>query len=148
MTSLNPAGTQDIGVLLPMIETCHDELGLGFQPDVVQTALTPLLAGSQLGQVFLAGPRRAPIGYVALSYGWSLRQGGVCGVLDQIFVRPQVRRRGIGSSILSALPGQLRQAGIRSLAAEIDGTDDKVRRFLEKLRFTAQPGALRLTTRF
>lgn len=148
MTSLNLAGPQDIGVLLPMVETYHQELGLRFQADAVQTALAPLLTDARFGQVFLAGPRRAPIGYVVLSHGWSLRQGGAFGVLDQIFVRPQVRRRGIGSSILSALPGQLRQAGIRTLAAEIDGRDGKVRRFLEKLRFTANPDTLRLITRF
>jgi ribosomal protein S18 acetylase RimI-like enzyme len=85
---------------------------------------------------YLIGPARAPIGYVILGFGWSVRSAGLEGVVDELYIRRAVRGRGIGSEVMSALPRALAGAGLRSLHLQVRRDDAKTRKLYEKLRFT------------
>ena len=95
--------------------------------------------------IYLAGPRRAPIGYLILSFGWSVKRGGLEGVIDQFFIRPGVRGRGIGSEILNALPNALAGAGLKALHLEVARNDARARAHCERMRFEPREPYLRMT---
>ena len=79
--------------LLPLVAAFHAEAGI--ETSEVQRAdgITPLLEGSPHGAAYLIGPARAPIGYIVVSFGWSLEFGGMDGFIDELFIRPGVRER-------------------------------------------------------
>ncbi len=57
------------------------------------------------------------------------------GFLDEIYIRPGVRGRGIGSEIMLSLPKALAGAGLKALHLEVDREDASVRKLYEKLHF-------------
>ena len=80
--------------------------------------ILPLLEGSPHGAVYLIGPARAPIGYAIVSFGWSVEFGGLDGFVDELYLRPAVRRRGIATEALLALGQRLGAAGMTAALDE------------------------------
>lgn len=139
MTALTLAHADHLTALLPLAEAFHAEMGYGSDRAHLEGAFAPLLAGSPHGNVYLIGPARAPIGYLALSFGWSIEFGGLEAYLDEIYIRPAVRGRGIGSEVLGHLPRALaKEAGLKALSLEVRRDDAAARAFYEKARFTAR----------
>ena len=135
MTALTLARPEDLDRLLPLVEAFHADQGIALDDATRRAALQPLLDGSPHGAVYLAGPRRAPIGYIIIAFGWSVELGGMDGFVDEFFIRPGVRGRGIGSEILNALPRALAGAGLRALHLEVARDNTRARALYEKLRF-------------
>jgi len=148
VTALTLAKTSDIDSILPLIAAFHTEAGIAQDDAGRRAAVLPLLDGSPHGAIYIAGPVRAPIGYAAISFGWSLEYGGLDGILDEIYIRPGVRGRGIGSDILSALPKALAGAGLRALHLEVARGDDKTRAFYERMHFSARDGYILMSRTF
>lgn len=118
-----------------MVGDFHAEEGIAQDDATRRGALLPLLEGSPHGAVYLAGPARAPIGYVVICFGWSVEFGGMDGFVDEIYIRPAVRGRGIGSEILMSLPKALAGAGLKALHLEVARDNDRARKLYEKLHF-------------
>jgi ribosomal protein S18 acetylase RimI-like enzyme len=116
--ALHLAGPDDLDRLLPMVAVCHLEDGRARDEAHRRAGLAPLLEGSPLGAVYLIGPRKAPVGYIVVSFGWSLEFGGMDGFVDEFWIRPNVRGRGMGSEVLGALVPALEAAGLRALHLE------------------------------
>ncbi|MFY0680107.1 MAG: GNAT family N-acetyltransferase [Thalassovita sp.] len=135
MTALHMASPSDLERLVPLVRAFQEEFGLSRTDEHRRAALMPLLEGSPHGVAYLFGPQRAPIGYTVISFGWSLELGGMDGFVDEIYVRPGVRGRGIGSEVLTALPKALAGAGLKALHLEVKRDDDDTQRFYRRLRF-------------
>ncbi|MDZ7710945.1 MAG: GNAT family N-acetyltransferase [Roseovarius sp.] len=137
MTALTLAKPDDLDRLLPMVASRHGEAGQAQDEAARRAALGPLLDGSPHGAIYLIGPPRAPIGYVALSFGWSLAAGGLTGRIDEMHIRRAVRGRGIGAEVLGSLPRALAGAGLRALEVEIGREDTRTRALFTRQRFQA-----------
>ena len=138
MTTLTIARPEDIDTLMPLVEAFHQEEQTGTPPDRLRAAIAPLLDGSPHGTVYIAGPKRAPIGYVVISFGWSIEFAGLDGFLDEIYIRPGVRGRGIGTEILQSLPKALAAHGMQAIHLEVHRDNAKARALYEKLRFESR----------
>ncbi len=148
VTALTLAKPDDIDHILPLIAAFHTEAGIAQDDAGRRASVQPLLDGSPHGAIYIAGPVRAPIGYAAISFGWSLEFGGLDGILDEIYIRPGVRKRGIGTEILSALPKALAGAGLRALHLEVARDDVAARTFYERRHFTARDGYMLMSRIF
>jgi ribosomal protein S18 acetylase RimI-like enzyme len=116
---LHLAGTDDLEKLLPMIERFHAEAGIPSSDETRRDAVGPLLDGSPLGAVWFVGPKMAPVGYMAVSFGWSIALGGMDAFIDELWVREKVRGRGMGSEALAALIPALEGGGVKALHLEV-----------------------------
>lgn len=148
MTTLTLARAAEADRLLPLVVAFQAEAGIEQDEATRSAALIPLLEGSPHGAVYLVGPQRAPIGFVVVTFGWSLDLGGLDGCLDTIYIRPGVRGRGIGSEILLSLPRALSGAGLRALHLEVPRDDAAARALYERLHFKPCAQSLRMTRRF
>ncbi|PJJ87138.1 acetyltransferase (GNAT) family protein [Brevirhabdus pacifica] len=83
-------------------------------------ALLELLGGTPLGVIYLIGPRRSPIGYIALSFGHSIARGGIIGSVEEFYLRRALRGRGIGTEVLGNLLRALSSHGLRALRVETE----------------------------
>lgn len=116
---LHLAAAADADRLLPMVAAYHRQEGIDVDDDHRRKALTPLLEGSPHGAVWFIGPKISPVGYVAVSFGWSIELGGMEGFIDEIWVREKVRGRGMGSEAVTTLMKSLKEAGLRALHLEV-----------------------------
>ncbi|AVO39523.1 GNAT family N-acetyltransferase [Pukyongiella litopenaei] len=133
--SLHLAGPGDLDRLTGFVAAFHDEMGIRQDAATRQDALAPLLDGSPYGAAYLIGPARSPIGYVIVTFGWSVEFGGMDGFVDEIWLRPAVRRRGIATEVLSELPKALAGAGVKALHLEVDRDDEAAQRIYLRAGF-------------
>lgn len=139
MTAMTLAKPEDLERLLPLVAAFHAEEGITDVDDATRRAgVAPLLEGSPHGAIYILGPARAPVGYVCVSFGWSLAFGGLDGFLDEIYIRPGVRGRGIGTEVLRTLPRALAGAGMKAIHLEVHRDNPKARALYASLRFEAR----------
>lgn len=144
--ALHLAGPADMDRLLPLIAAFQDSEGIEQDDDTRRAAVSPLLEGSPLGAVYIIGPVRAPIGYIVVTFGWSLEFGGMDGFVDELFIRPAVRGRGIATEVLTQLPKALAEAGLKALHLEVDHDNETARRLYARCGFRLR-GRYALMTR-
>ena len=137
-TALHLARPEDLDRLLPLVEAFHSEEGIVQEDDERVAALMPLLDGSPLGAIYLIGPTRAPVGYIIITFGWSVEFGGMDGFVDEIYIRPAVRGRGIATEVLLDLPKALAGAGLTALHLEVDRTNEATQRLYLRTGFKAR----------
>ena len=121
--ALRLARPDDLDRLMGLVSAFHAETGIEQDTDQRREALLPLLEGIPHGCVYLIGPGRAPLGYIVLTFGWSVEFGGMDGFIDEIYIRPAVRKRGIATEVLQDLPKALAEAGLTALHLEVDRED-------------------------
>jgi ribosomal protein S18 acetylase RimI-like enzyme len=132
---LHLAGPDDLDRLLPMVAAYHAYERIDTTAEHRRAALAPLLAGSPHGAVWFIGPRLSPVGYVVVTFGWSIEFGGLDAIIDELFIREAVRGRGMGSEALRALIATLEGSGLRALHLEVDEDNEVARRFYARLGF-------------
>ncbi|PCJ06086.1 MAG: GNAT family N-acetyltransferase [Rhodobacteraceae bacterium] len=133
--ALHLAKPDDLEKVLSLVTAFHDEMGIASSDDSRRAAIKPLLDGIPYGAVYLAGPARAPIGYIVVTFSWSIEFGGMDGCIDELYVRPPVRGRGIATEVLTALPKTLGEAGIKALHLEVDRDNESSQRLYARSRF-------------
>ncbi|WP_299605756.1 N-acetyltransferase [uncultured Tateyamaria sp.] len=123
-----------------LVAAFHAEEGITLSDDARAAGLQPLLDGIPHGAAYLIGPPRAPIGYVVVTFGWSIEFGGMDGFVDEIFIRPGVRGRGIATEVLLALPRALGGAGVKALHLEVATDNTTAQRLYARAGFRLRDG--------
>jgi ribosomal protein S18 acetylase RimI-like enzyme len=136
--ALHLAKSGDLDRLAALVTAFHAEEGLDLSDDARRAGLAPLLEGIPHGAAYLIGPARAPMGYVIVTFGWSIEMGGMDAFIDEIYLRPAVRGRGIAGEILISLPKALATAGIKALHLEVDRDNERAKRLYGRAGFKAR----------
>jgi ribosomal protein S18 acetylase RimI-like enzyme len=133
--ALHLAKPDDLDRLLALVAAFHAEEGLQTTDDSRRAGIAPLLDGIPHGAAYLVGPARSPIGYVIVTFGWSVEFGGMDAFVDEIYVRRAVRGRGIASEVLISLPHALAQGGIKAIHLEVDRENAAAQRLYARAGF-------------
>jgi ribosomal protein S18 acetylase RimI-like enzyme len=123
------AGPGDIPALLALMRDYYAFDGLSFSPAQARRRLRELIQSPALGMAWLlraGGP--APVGYVVVTFAFGLEHGRRAEV-DEIYLRPEARRRGFGGSVLRVLEESLRAAGFESVHADVEHDNRDSRAF-------------------
>jgi len=136
---LHLATPEDASKLEPMIAAYHALEGINSDEDHRHAAIAPLLEGSPHGAIWLIGPKMSPVGYIAVSFGWSIEVGGLGGFIDELWVREKVRGRGMGSEAVLTLIKSLKGAGLMALHLEISPENTRAETLYGRLGFTRRP---------
>jgi len=134
-TAIHLATPDDAPRLLPLISAFHTEYGIERSDAQREAALLPLLEGSPLGAAWLFGPAKAPTGYTVITFGWSMEMGGMDAFVDELYIRPTVRKRGIASEVLLAISSSLSDVGVQALHLEVDRDDQSTQRLYTRAHF-------------
>jgi ribosomal protein S18 acetylase RimI-like enzyme len=117
---LAPAGPEDLDRLLPMLERFNASQGYRFDGARARRALGALLARPELGLAYRILAGGETVGYAVLCFGFSLEWGGRDAFLDEIYLEPGARGRGLGRRALRALVEAARAAGVCALHLEVE----------------------------
>lgn len=112
------ATLDDLPTVLALMQAFYAEERLRFDPTATQRAVRTLLGDATCGAVLLLG-EDAELGYVALTRGFSLEQGGHYALLDELYVAPSARGQGFGAQALEVAAAQARAWGVAVLRLEV-----------------------------
>lgn len=138
MSLLHLATPDDRARLLTMIAAYHDVEGIQSTDDDRQAALDVLFSGEVQAAIWLIGPRRSPVGYIAVSFGFSIELGGRDAMIDEFFIREAIRGRGMGSQTLELLVPMLKELGVKTLHLEIDSDNARAAKLYNRAGFRAR----------
>ena len=107
-------------------------------PDVLTARLRSLLAGDAV-IAFVSG--KPPVAVALTTLRPNVWYDGPVALLDELYVVPDLRGRGIGSALLALVEATARKRGAEVLEVNVDGEDIDARRFYERHGYTnTEPG--------
>jgi ribosomal protein S18 acetylase RimI-like enzyme len=86
----------------------------------LRDAVAGMLADVRRGAILVAGDGVRVIGVAALAFTWTLEHGGQAAWLDELYVEPAARDRGLGRRLLDAALAHAHESGARAVDLEID----------------------------
>ncbi len=132
-TTIRNAGPADADAIVTMMEAFYAEDDMPFDPGRADSAVRQLLEAPDLGRAWIAERHGEIAGYAVLTLGFSLEYMGRDGFVDDLYVRPGHRGRGIGTAMLGELLGACQVLRVRALHLEVGrgkaGAQSLYRRF-------------------
>ena len=108
----------DVDALVRLMRQFYAEEDLDLSEVAALRAFESLLDDSRLGQVWMIEEDGHPAGFVVLTVSFSMEYGGLRGFVDDFYVSPPYRRRGLGHAALEEVTRACRRRGVRALVVE------------------------------
>ena len=112
------AGPSDEMTLLGLARAFYAEDGNALSRSSEQ-AVSRLLRDRSLGLAFKIVQQGRVVGYAVLCFGFSIEWGGRDAFVDDLYIEPGERGRGLGSHTIEQLTVAARQAGCAALHLEV-----------------------------
>jgi GNAT superfamily N-acetyltransferase len=112
-----------------------------FTPDASkqETALKMILADPKVGRIFVARDGRSVVAMASLLYTVSTAEGGRAALFEDLVVRPDYRKQGIGAKLLEHVVAQARAEGLLRLTLLTDMQNERAQVLYRKLGFVGSP---------
>ena len=140
--AFKPADVADIDLLLEFMREFYEFDHLALDKRAARSALRQILSNESFGRVWLIQVDGDPIGYIALTLGFSLEFHGRDASIDEIYIRMQHRGRGIGRRAIEFVEGACRSLGVRALHLEVERENTNAQAVYRKLGFEDQDSYL------
>jgi ribosomal protein S18 acetylase RimI-like enzyme len=111
----------------------HDRLP--WRPRPARAALAGLLRDARRGRAWLIEAGGEPAGYLVVTLGWSLEYLGLDAFIDELYLVPAWRGRGVGSAAVRLAEAACRRLGVRALHLEVERRNRRARLFYRRAGF-------------
>ena len=112
----------------------------GFDSWVIAQQLDRVIGDRRLGIVMLASDAENLIGYLLAVYVFSLEHHGLTAEIDEFYVEPACRSRGVGSSLLKAAERAAVDVGCTNLSLQLADGNHRAREIYLRHGFTPRRG--------
>jgi len=141
MTAIHLATPDDVPELLPLVERYWKFEGLRhFSNERIEKLLREAVANPNRTACWLAIRDRKVLGYLLVVFVFSLEHGGMMAEIDEFYVEPDTRSKGIGSELLRVAERVLGRAGYLRLQMQIGVDNERGRAFYQRQGFTRRAG--------
>jgi len=103
-------------LLLRQLEEHHIQVCL----DDLKKTMAAAIDNENLGFFLMAQKDKRTIGVAYVSFTWTLEHAGKSAWLEELYVMPEWRNRGVGRRLLSAVIQQARARGCAAIDLEVD----------------------------
>jgi ribosomal protein S18 acetylase RimI-like enzyme len=121
-----PVASADENVLLRMMRSLAEQEpgAYFFDEPVVREALRKFLANPDLGRAWIFVDGETPVGYIVLTFGYSFEYRGRDSFIDELYIEPQYRRKGIGRRAMQFVEERAGELGVNAVHLEVDQGND------------------------
>ena len=120
MSVLRPAQPSDLNQLLTWVVNYHAFEAIKSDHAHRLRAISLLLDDSPHGDVHIITQHGVDVGYVIFCCGWSVEFGCAEAILDELYLSPTMRGRGLGTIALRERIAALKVAGVILITLEVD----------------------------
>ena len=132
-----PATPTDLDVLTGYMRDFYVGERIPIDDDRFRTAALGLMAEPAYGRLLVIMIEDKPIGYLALTFGYSVECGGRDAFVDELYVVPAWRGQGAGTATLQHAEAVCRTEGILALRLEVEYDHVAARALYERLGYVA-----------
>jgi ribosomal protein S18 acetylase RimI-like enzyme len=94
------------------------------------------LPGEPMARCWLIREHGSSIGYVVLTLGYSIEYGGRNAFIDDLYLVPDARGRGVGTHVMGFVEDQAVALGVRALHLEVDVDNLRAQELYRRSGFT------------
>ena len=132
---LTLAKPRDLELLLPLVRAYHEFEAIDSTAAGRESAIGRLLGDASLGGIWLISSDGALCGYIALCRGFSIEFDGFDAFVDEFYLLPEFRGRGIGGLALEEIKAKARALDINALHLEVARDNERARRLYRAAGF-------------
>lgn len=129
------ATKEDIDHLFPLMRDFYSFERLPYDEARQRHLIGELLADQNLGRLIVFVADDDLLGYMVLGFGFSLEFHGRDCLIDEFYVRPEHRSKGIGASAIEFALSICRELGIAAVHLEADFVNVRGHEFYTRLGF-------------
>jgi aminoglycoside 6'-N-acetyltransferase I len=118
--SVRRATSGDIPTLTDLMADFYAESGHRLDRAAAAAAFGAVLADERLGHVWLVEDGGTAVGHLVVAYRFGMEYSGLIACVDDLYVRPAHRNRGLATAALVHVKACCEAAGVRALTVEAD----------------------------
>jgi GNAT superfamily N-acetyltransferase len=112
---VRPARTDEIEEMLPLIRAYCEFYETEPNDEGLRSMFETLISEPSQGNVFIARADGKAVGFATLDWKWSSLKAARIGYLEDLFVDPEVRGRGIADALIEVCAERCRELGMPAL---------------------------------
>ncbi len=129
------ASVSNIETLIKLMSELYAHEHLPFEEQAARSALQRILGNDSYGQIYLVCINKEIIGYLVVTFGFSLEYCGRDAFVDEIYIQEKYRGQGIGSKGLQLAEEICREQGIQALHLEVERENTNAQAVYRKAGF-------------
>lgn len=133
--ALRAAVAEDIPRLVDLMREFYAESQYALDADRADRVFAQLLADDRLGRVWLVEQDRSTVGYVVVTFVFSMEYGGLNALVDDLFIQPTSRHQGLGRTAISQVIESCRARGVRAMHLETEPANGAAMRLYRRVGF-------------
>jgi GNAT superfamily N-acetyltransferase len=130
----------DITTLVNLMAEFYAESAYELDRAIAEKAFADILADARLGYVWIIDENGKDVGYVVLTLRYGMEYGGLMACIDDLFVVPQSRNRGLSTAALSQVRDFCKSIGVRAITVEVSPSNVPAQTVYRRLGLTEVPG--------
>jgi ribosomal protein S18 acetylase RimI-like enzyme len=131
------ATNADIALLLDFMQQFYAIDQYAFDEDIARATLQTFITDHTLGRLWLIDEDTQPVGYIAITFGYSFEYHGRDAFIDELFLLASHRSRGIGTLALQFANKACQELGVKALHLEVEQTNHAAQALYCKMGFVS-----------
>jgi diamine N-acetyltransferase len=136
--TLRAATLEDLPLLALLVRANYESAGFPYEEGPARQALQQLVTTARLGRLWWVDWQGAPIGYVVLTFSFSVEFHGPLAVLDEVYLLPEHQGKGHFKHLLALVEAHCWRWGVRTLRLEVETDNARAQRAYQKAGFAAE----------
>ncbi len=132
---LRPAVPGDLDALLPLVRDFYAHFDYPYAESEKREVLATILRSPSVGRIFFVEAEARPVGYTFLSFYVSIEYGGLTAFVDELYVAPGHRGRGLGTRVLHEVFALAPGLGLRAVHLETERSNTRATALYLRLGF-------------
>lgn len=132
---LRTADPGDLDVLLPLVRDFYAHFDYPYAEEEKRAVLTAILRSPVVGRIWIVEAGGCPVGYTFLSFYVSIEYGGLTAFVDELYVSPGHRGRGLGTRVLHEVFALAPSLGLRAVHLETERANTRATALYLRLGF-------------
>jgi GNAT superfamily N-acetyltransferase len=112
---IRPARTDELEEMLPLIRAYCEFYETEPNDEGIRRMFETLITDPSQGAVFIARDGGRAVGFATLDWKWSSLKGARIGYLEDLFVDPETRGRGIADALIEVCADRCRELGMPAM---------------------------------
>jgi GNAT superfamily N-acetyltransferase len=122
LVAIRPEGVER---LIPFVRAFYEQFDYPYDEQEKVSVLRGMLRDGSLGRLWLIRHGGEDAGYVLLAFSFSLEFDGRIAFVDELFIKPSRRQKGVGAAVLEKVENICLRLGIRVLRLESEAHNSR-----------------------